>query len=76
LAKASDKVLYHVKTLADSFADQFPEKMIRASVVPVVEPNREFANPAFSGLPVPAFLNRVSYTLANLSMKLLLKHGT
>jgi sterol 3beta-glucosyltransferase len=73
LAKASDKVLYHVKTLADCFADQFPEKMIRASVVPVVEPTGEFANPSFSGLPVPGFLNRISYTLANLSIKLLSK---
>lgn len=73
LAKESDIVLYHVKTLADSFADQFPDKMIRASVLPIVEPTHEFANPSFSGLPVPKFLYRLSYTLANLSIRLLSK---
>jgi sterol 3beta-glucosyltransferase len=73
LALESDLVLYHVKTLADSFADQFPEKMIRASVLPIVEPTREFANPALSGLPIPAFLNRLSYTLSNYSIRLLSK---
>ncbi len=73
LAKESDLVLFHVKTLADSFADQFPEKMIRASVLPIVEPTREFANPSFSGLPLPKFLNRISYTLSNLSINLLSK---
>jgi sterol 3beta-glucosyltransferase len=36
LAKESDIVLYHVKTLADSFADQFPNKMIRANLLPIV----------------------------------------
>lgn len=71
LALESDKVIYHIKTLADSFADQFPEKMIRASVIPIVEPTNEFANPSFSGIPLPKFLNRLSYTLANQSVKLL-----
>ncbi|WP_194778318.1 glycosyltransferase [Pararhodonellum marinum] len=73
LAKECDLVLYHVKTLADSFADQFPDKMIRASVLPIVEPTIEFANPAFSGLPIPKFLNKLSYTFSNLSIKLLSK---
>ncbi len=73
LARNSDKVIYHVKTLADCFADQFPEKMIRTSVLPIIEPTKEFANPALSGLPIPGFLNRMSYTLANLSTKLLSK---
>ena len=73
LAKNSDKVIYHVKTLADSFADQFPEKMIRASVLPIIEPTTEFANPSFSGLPIPKFLYKLSYTLTNLSVKLLSK---
>lgn len=73
LAGESDVVLYHVKTLADSFADQFPEKMIRASVLPIVEPTREFPNPAFSGLYIPSFLNKLTYTLSNLSVKLLSK---
>jgi len=73
LAKDCDIVIYHVKTLADCFADQFPHKMIRASLLPIVEPTNEFANPAFSGLPIPAFFNRLTYTLSNLSMKMLSK---
>lgn len=71
LARESDIVLYHVKTLADSFADQFPERMIRASVLPIIEPTSEFANPAFSGLPIPGILNRLTYKLSNLSIRLL-----
>lgn len=73
LAKKSDIVLYHVKTLADSFADQFPEKMIRASVLPIVEPTTEFVNPSFSGLPIPTFLYKPTYILSNFSIKLLSK---
>lgn len=70
-AKESDIVLYHVKTLADSFADQFPHKMIKANVLPIVEPTSDFANPAFSGLPIPGFLNKLTYKFSNLSIKLL-----
>ena len=73
LALESDLVLYHVKTLADSFADQFPHKMIKASVLPIVEPTNAFANPAFSGLPIPKFLYKLSYSLSNLSIGLLSK---
>ena len=73
LAKESDRVVYHVKTMADSFADQFPEKMIRAMVVPAVQPTREFANPAFSGLPIPSFLNKWSYKLTDLGISMLKK---
>lgn len=71
LAKTSDVIIYHVKTLADAFADQFPDKMIRASVIPIVEPTKEFVNPSFSGLPIPRFLSNLSYKLANQSIKLL-----
>lgn len=73
LSRDSDIVLYHVKTLADCFAGHFPEKMIRASVLPIVEPTTEFANPALSGLPIPKFLNRLTYKFSNLSIKLLSK---
>jgi sterol 3beta-glucosyltransferase len=73
LAKESDIVLYHVKTLADSFADQFPHKMIRANVLPIIEATKEFANPAFSGLWIPSFLNKLTYKFSNLIIKLLSK---
>lgn len=71
LALTNDLVIYHVKTLADCFADQFPNKMIRANVLPIVEPTNEFANPSFSGIYIPKFFNRLTYTLSNLSIKLL-----
>lgn len=71
LAVDSDVVLYHVKTLADSFADQFPHKMIRTNVLPIVEGTNTFANPAFSGLPIPSFLNKLTYKFSNLSIRLL-----
>lgn len=73
LAQNSDRVLYHVKTLADCFADQFPEKMMRALVVPAVQATAEFPNPAFSGLPIPAFLNKISYGLTKLGMRMMNK---
>jgi sterol 3beta-glucosyltransferase len=73
LSLENDKVIYHPKTLADVFADQMPEKMIRAAVVPAMQPTTEFANPAFSGFPIPSFLNKLSYKLTDLSMKMLNK---
>ncbi len=71
IALQNDIVIYHVKTLSDCFADQFPHKMIRASLIPAVEATSAFPNPAFSGLLIPACLNKFSYTLSNLSINLL-----
>lgn len=73
LAKESDRVIYHVKSMADCFADCFPEKMIRAMVVPAVQPTSAFPNPAFSGFPIPGFLNKFSYSLTNLAVKMMSK---
>jgi len=73
LAKDSDRVVYHVKTMADCFADQFPEKMIRAMVVPAVQTTRAFANPAFSGFSIPSFFNRFSCKLTDLGIKMMSK---
>jgi sterol 3beta-glucosyltransferase len=73
LARQSDRVVYHVKTLADVFADQFPERMIRAMPVPAVQPTAAFANPAFSGFPIPKLLNTWSYKLTQWSLKMLSK---
>ncbi len=73
LANESDRVIYHVKSMADSFSDCFPEKMIRAMVVPAVQPTSAFSNPAFSGFPIPGFLNKFSYTLTNLAVKMMSK---
>lgn len=73
LSKESDLVLYHVKTLADCFADQFPDKMVKANLLPISEPTNEFANPALSGIPFPKFLNKSTYIFSNLSIRLLSK---
>lgn len=48
LSKNRDRVIFHVKTMADYFADQFPEKMIKANVIPAIEYTKEFINPVFS----------------------------
>jgi sterol 3beta-glucosyltransferase len=71
LAQESDKVLYHIKTLGDYFADQFPEKMIRANVIPALQPTSEFVNPVFSGLHPPKFLNKFSYRISELWLKMM-----
>lgn len=73
LSKSSDRIIYHVKTMADSFAELFPVKMIRAMVVPAVQQTSEFPNPALSGLFIPSFLNKWSYRLTNLAVKMLNK---
>lgn len=73
ISKDSDKVLFHVKTIADHFADQFPEKMIRANVIPAFQPTREFVNPVFSGLSLPDLLNKFTYKLSELGISLMNK---
>lgn len=73
LSKESDRVIFHVKTMADYFADQFPEKMIRANVVPAIEGTKEFINPVFSALPLPSFLNKFTYKLSDLGIRMMMK---
>lgn len=70
LAKQSDRVLFHIKTMADSFADQFPEKMIKTDVVPASQPTSAFANPVFSAFSLPSFLNRFTFKLTELGLKM------
>lgn len=73
ISKESDRVLFYVKTMGDYFADQFPEKMIKANVIPAIEYTREFVNPIFSALPIPSFLNGLSYRLSDLGIKMMMK---
>lgn len=73
LSKESDRVIFHVKTMGDYFADQFPNKMIKANVVPAIEPTREFVNPVLSALPIPSFLNGLSYKLSDLGISMMMK---
>ena len=71
LAKDSELVLYHVKSLGDFYADQFPHKMVRANVVPALEPTSEFPNPVFSSFGLPKSLNKLTYKLADLGMSMM-----
>lgn len=73
VAGKADCVLYHVKSLGDFFADQFPERMIRANVVPAVQSTTEFPNPVFSGFSLPSFLNKFTYKLADLGLAMMNK---
>jgi sterol 3beta-glucosyltransferase len=73
LSKDSDRVIFHVKTMGDYFADQFPEKMIMANVIPAIEYTKEFVNPVFSSLPIPKFLNGLSYKLSDLGISMMMK---
>lgn len=70
LALKSDTVLFHVKTMADSFADQFPGKMIRADVIPASQATKEFPNPVFSFLPLPGFMNRLTFKITEWGLKM------
>lgn len=70
LAKESDKILFHAKTMADNFADQFPGKMMKADVVPASQPTSEFPNPVFSFLPLPKFLNRLTFKITELGLSM------
>lgn len=70
LAKKSDRVLFHIKTMADNIADQFPEKMIKADVIPASQPTSEFPNPVFSFLPLPKFLNKLTFKITEWGLKM------
>lgn len=70
LAQQSDCVLFHVKTMADNFADQFPEKLIKTDVVPATQPTSAFPNPVFSAFSLPSFLNKFTFKLTELGLKM------
>ena len=70
LARNSDKVLFHIKTMADTFADQFPDKMIKADVIPASQPTEAFPNPVFSFLSLPNFLNKLTFKITELGLKM------
>ena len=57
----ADVVIYHPKTMIDGIGQGFQHKLIKAYVVPIFTPTRAFANPLFSFLPIPRWLNRASY---------------
>lgn len=70
LAEENDKVLFHIKTLCDYFSDRFPGKMIRTDVIPAGEPTSAFPNPVFSSFGLPSVMNRLTYRLTELGLKM------
>ena len=61
----ADVVLYHPKTMIDGIGSNSSHKLIKAYMVPLFSPTRAFANPILAFLPIPRFLNRITYKLAN-----------
>jgi len=68
LANWADVVLYHPKTMLDGICTSIQHKLIKAYVVPLFTPTKEFTNPILSFLPIPKFLNRSTYLFAELAM--------
>ncbi len=73
VSRQNDIVLYHVKAMADYYADGLNVKLIRTNVVPAIQPTTEFINPIISFLNLPRFLNKVSYKLTDLGIKMMSK---
>lgn len=65
LLQWADLVIYHPKTLIDSIAYEMSHKLMKAYVVPAFTPTKAFANPMLTFLPLPKFLNKLSYKFIN-----------
>ena len=68
VAQWADALVYHPKTLIDSFGQQMPHKLMKAYVVPAFTPTAAFRNPLLEFLPLPSFLNKFSYRITNFLM--------
>lgn len=73
LSKENEVVLFHVKAMADYYAEGLNCTFVRTNVVPAIEPTKEFINPIISFLGLPSFLNKMSYKLSDLGMKMMSK---
>ncbi len=60
-----DVMLYHPKTLIDSIGKEHQYKLIKGYVVPAFTPTKEFKNPLFEVIPLPKFLNKITYKIIN-----------
>ena len=65
LVKWCDVVVYHPKTMIDSISFDMKHKLIKTYVVPAFTPTSEFANPLLTFLPLPSFLNKLTYRITN-----------
>lgn len=71
ISKQHDCVLFHVKAMADYFADGTNATLIRTNVVPAIEPTSEFINPIISFSGLPRAFNRFSYKFSDWGMKMM-----
>ncbi|WP_107038645.1 glycosyltransferase [Brumimicrobium mesophilum] len=65
MVKWCDIVVYHPKTMIDSISKDMQHKLIKAYVVPAFTPTSEFANPLLTFLPLPHFLNKLTFKFTN-----------
>jgi len=68
LSHWADVIVYHPKTMIDSFGFDIKEKLIKAYVIPAFTPTTAFANPLLEFLPFPKFLNKMTYRLVKAMM--------
>lgn len=64
VATWADVLVYHPKTMIDGICESMQHKLMKAYVVPLFTPTKEFTNPILSFLPVPRFLKRFTYRFA------------
>ena len=68
LSSWADVIVYHPKTMIDSFGFDIKEKLIKAYVIPAFTSTSAFANPLLEFIPFPKFLNKMTYRFVNAMM--------
>jgi len=61
----ADVVVYHPKTLIDTFGKLYSQKLIKAYVIPAFTPTTAFPSPIFSSFRIPKFLNKATFKLTH-----------
>ncbi len=65
LSLDADLVIYHPKTMIDSFVSTSNFTAIKAYVVPAFSVTKEFRNPILAFLPLPGWMNALTYRFSN-----------
>jgi len=63
LSAWADLIIYHPKSLVDTFGKGIEHKLIKAYVIPAFTPTKVFRNPILQFLSLPKFLNKFTYKL-------------
>lgn len=59
----ADLIIYHPKSLVDTFGKDIQHKLMKAYVIPAFTPTNSFRNPILQFLRLPKFLNKFTYRL-------------